>query len=127
MVEENSSVKRLILLLLKNYARPMERRVIHMVLHTAAQSLETDLGFHGRYPYSTLVDRQLNEMISDGLLRQLYVVGPHFMELYKEYISLGEKGKELVDKLDEPELEKVIKESLRQLSLKQGGDVGSEA
>lgn len=127
MVVELDSAKRVVLLLLKNYGKPIERRVIHTILHAIADKVGTDLGFQGGYSYSPLVDRQLSEMISEGLLRRLYIVGPHFMELYKEYITLSEKGRELASRLDEPDLENVIREHLKQWNLKQGGEVGSEA
>ncbi|MEM2410255.1 MAG: hypothetical protein QXF87_07035 [Thermofilaceae archaeon] len=123
MVEGLDSARRLVLLLMKNYGKPMERRAIHAILYAVSQSVGIDLGFHGKYPYSLLIDQQLSEMINEGLLRRLYIVGPHFMELYREYISLGEKGRELANRLDEPELEKVIREHLKQLDSKQGGEV----
>ncbi|MEM1567544.1 MAG: hypothetical protein QXE91_03735 [Thermofilaceae archaeon] len=123
MVEGLDSARRLVLLLMKNYGKPMERRAIHAILYAVSQSAGIDLGFRGKYPYSLLIDLQLSEMINEGLLRRLYIVGPHFMELYREYISLGEKGREIANSLNDPELEKVIREHLKQLDSKQGGEV----
>ncbi|MEM1848326.1 MAG: hypothetical protein QW448_05225 [Thermofilaceae archaeon] len=123
MVEGLDSARRLVLLLMKNYGKPMERRAIHAILYAVSQSAGIDLGFRGKYPYSLLIDQQLSEMINEGLLRRLYIVGPHFMELYREYISLGEKGREIANSLNDPELEKVIREHLKQLDSKQGGEV----
>ncbi|MEM0225696.1 MAG: hypothetical protein QXP94_04395 [Thermofilaceae archaeon] len=123
MVEGLDSARRLVLLLMKNYGKPLERRAIHAILYAVSQSAGIDLGFRGKYPYSLLIDQQLSEMINEGLLRRLYIVGPHFMELYREYISLGEKGREIANSLNDPELEKVIREHLKQLDSKQGGEV----
>ncbi|MEM1870199.1 MAG: hypothetical protein QW517_03705 [Thermofilaceae archaeon] len=123
MVEGLDSARRLVLLLMKNYGKPLERRAIHAILYAVSQSAGIDLGFRGKYPYSLLIDLQLSEMINEGLLRRLYIVGPHFMELYREYISLGEKGREIANSLNDPELEKVIREHLKQLDSKQGGEV----
>ncbi|MEM0042600.1 MAG: hypothetical protein QW381_02370 [Thermofilaceae archaeon] len=123
MVEGLDSARRLVLLLMKNYGKPLERRAIHAILYAVSQSSGIDLGFRGKYPYSLLIDQQLSEMINEGLLRRLYIVGPHFMELYREYISLGEKGREIANSLNDPELEKVIREHLKQLDSKQGGEV----
>ncbi|MEM1667031.1 MAG: hypothetical protein QXM53_00020 [Thermofilaceae archaeon] len=122
-MEGLDSARRLVLLLMKNYGKPMERRAIHAILYAVSQSAGIDLGFRGKYPYSLLIDLQLSEMINEGLLRRLYIVGPHFMELYREYISLGEKGREIANSLNDPELEKVIREHLKQLDSKQGGEV----
>lgn len=126
MEVELNSAKRLILLLLKNYGKPMERRMVHAVLHSLAQRLKADLGFQGKHSYSPLIDHQLSELIDEGLLRPLYIVGPRYMELYREYVSLSEKGRELANQLNEPELEKAIREHLLQLSAKQGGEAGIE-
>ncbi|MEM1908508.1 MAG: hypothetical protein QXT79_03980 [Thermofilaceae archaeon] len=122
-MEGLDSARRLVLLLMKNYGKPLERRAIHAILYAVSQSAGIDLGFRGKYPYSLLIDLQLSEMINEGLLRRLYIVGPHFMELYREYISLGEKGREIANSLNDPELEKVIREHLKQLDSKQGGEV----
>ncbi|MEM4568451.1 MAG: hypothetical protein QXN73_02105 [Thermofilaceae archaeon] len=122
-MEGLDSARRLVLLLMKNYGKPLERRAIHAILYAVSQSAGIDLGFRGKYPYSLLIDQQLSEMINEGLLRRLYIVGPHFMELYREYISLGEKGREIANSLNDPELEKVIREHLKQLDSKQGGEV----
>lgn len=124
---ELNSAKRLILLLLKSYGKPMERRMVHIVLHSVAQKLKADLGFQEKYPYSPLIDLQLSELIGEGLLRLLYIVGPRYAELYREYVSLSEKGKELANQLNEPELERVIRENLLQLGSKQGGEAGIES
>lgn len=121
-----NNAKRLILLLLKNYNRPMERRMVHSLLHSVAQKLKTDLGFQGRYPYSPLIDRELTEMIGEGLLKRLYIVGPRYTELYREYVSLSEKGRELASQLNDPDLERMIREHLLQLSSKQGDEAGVE-
>lgn len=126
MAVEVNNAKRLILLLLKNYNKPMERRMIHVLLHAMAEKLKTDLGFRGKYSYSPLIDRELTELISEGLLKRLYIVGPRYTELYREYVSLSEKGRELANQLNDPHLENVIKEHLLQLSLKQGDEASVE-
>lgn len=116
--------KRLVLLLLKNYGRPMERRRIHYHVHSLAQKLNLDLKFHSKYPYSPALDQELDEMIDSGVLKRLYVVGPRFTELYREYISLTDRGRKLTDELSDPPLEEAVREYVTKLSAGQGGQSG---
>ncbi len=119
-------LRKLVLLLLKSYGRPMERRAIHSHLYELSRALKSDLGFHERYAFSPLVERELDRMIAEGLLKRLYVVGPRFTELYREYLKLTEKGEEAAGQIEDRELGQLVADLLSRHAQKKGEEGAAE-
>lgn len=107
----------LVLALIKSYGKPMERRAIHAYAQKLARKLglKLKLRFFGDQPFSPELDQEIRSMVAEGLLKPLFLVGPSYTELYREYLVLTEKGLEALEKYAKaPELESLIAESLSQ-------------
>ena len=105
----------LVLALIKSYGKPMERRAIHAYAQKLARKLGLKLRFFGDQPFSPELDQEIRSMVAEGLLKPLFLVGPSYTELYREYLVLTEKGLEALEKYAKaPELESLIAESLSQ-------------
>lgn len=120
-----NDAKRLVLLLLRSYGRPMERRALYAHVYELSKELSLDLGFSGKYPYSRLLDQELSRMVEEGLIKRLYVVGPRFAELYREYFELTEKGEEFVEEIGDPELERAVESYASRVFARQGEQTGT--
>ncbi|MCS7104699.1 MAG: hypothetical protein NZ954_03950 [Thermofilaceae archaeon] len=108
MFSESVNVKHLVLLLLKSFRKPIERRMVHFHLHELATLLNVKLLFYGEQPFSPELEKEIDAMIGEGLLKQIFTVGPLFTELYREYLVFTDKGRKIADELSHPELEKII-------------------
>lgn len=106
----------LLLVILKCYGRPMERLSLHKYLYRILErtGLKLDLKFYGKPPFSPQVEEKVEELANEGLLKKLYMVGPLYTELYREYLRLTEKGREVLDTAKprgfEGEIEKYFEE-----------------
>jgi len=100
----------LVLLTLKYYGRPLDRRNLHVHLYKLIKKtgLNFDFKFYGKPPFSPDIERRVEELIEKGLVRRLFVVGPAYTTLYREYVKLSEEGKELLDSLPSKGFEEVV-------------------
>lgn len=122
----------LILLILKYKNKPTERRLLHKYLYHLTSnnlSLKEELIFFGSQPFSPLVDDRLKELVKEGLVKPLYIVGPSYTELYRDYYVLTEKGLKFLasqrQKLNE--IEDLIKRYMEDMRSETGEDVERSA
>lgn len=108
MLSESANVKHLVLLLLKSFGKPIERRMVHFHLHELATLLNVKLLFYGEQPFSPELEKELDAMINEGLIKQIFTIGPLFTELYREYLVSTDKGRKIAEELANTELEKVV-------------------
>lgn len=110
----------LVLALVKSYGKPMERRMIQAHAYKLAQKLGLKLRFFGDQPFSPELEREIENMVAEGLLKPLFLVGPSYTELYREYLVLTEKGLRALEAYPRAsELESLVAELLSQA--KSGG------
>lgn len=116
----------LVLALLKSYKRPMERRAIHKYVHELAPKLGLELKFFGeQQPFSPELEREIKELVAEGLLKPLYLVGPLYTELYKEYYVITDKGLKALEGFSKAaELESLVAEYLSKGGGKQSAQQG---
>lgn len=123
----------LILLALKYKNKPVERRLLHKWLYRLTSNnlnLREKLAFFGgSQPFSPLVESRLKELVKEGFVKPLYIVGPLYTELYRDYYVLTEKGAELLSSQREKlkEIEDLIKRCAGDLEPETGEDVGRGA
>jgi len=115
MPRASLNTRYLVLALVKSYGRPMERRAIHAYAQKLARKLGLKLRFFGDQPFSPELEREIESMVAEGLLKPLFLVGPSYTELYREYFVLTEKGlKALGEYARASELESLVAEHLSQ-------------
>jgi len=114
----------LLLVILKCYGRPMERLTLHRHLYRILErtGLKLDLKFYGKPPFSPQVEEKVEELINKGLLKRLYMVGPLYTELYREYVRLTEKGREVLDSVSPKGFEEEIEQYFEEVRAKSRGE-----
>lgn len=123
----------LILLTLKYKNKPVERRLLHKWLYRLTfnnLNLKEKLAFFGgSQPFSPLVEGRLKELVKEGFVKPLYIIGPLYTELYREYYVLTGKGAELLASQREKlkEIEDLIKRYVGDLETEAGEDVERDA
>lgn len=103
-------IESLVLLLLKNYGEPLEWGRLHACLRKASEELGLNLSFYG--DYSPELERKLERMVEKGLVKVLYVIGPHYMELYKRYLALTKDSEKHLEVSVPESVEMVIKKCI---------------
>ncbi|MEM1509429.1 MAG: hypothetical protein QW291_07205 [Thermofilaceae archaeon] len=122
----------LILLVLKYKSKPIERRLLHKYLYHLTSNnlnLKEKLTFFGSQPFSLLVDDRLKELVKEGLVKPLYIVGPIYTELYRDYYVLTEKGSKFLASQRQrlSEVEDFVKQYMEDIESETGEDVERSA
>ncbi len=90
-----------ILFLLYTYGKALSRRRIHSLAYEIQnRGVKLGFNFHGSPPISKKLDEKLEKLAERGYLSKLYVAGPLFLNLYKVYYKVTEKGINVAKKGD---------------------------
>jgi hypothetical protein len=113
MVGLDANARYLVLALVKSYGKPVEKRAIHAHAQKLAPKLGLELRFFGEQPFSPELEREIESMVAEGWLKPLFLVGPSYTELYREYFVVTEKGaKKLKEFKKASEIESIVSEYL---------------
>jgi len=87
----------LLLSLLKVHGGPLEKHALYRHLKAALEKAGVkSLKFYGGTPYSPELEGLVEDLVSKGLVRRIYMVGPSYVELYREYLAITPEGEKLL-------------------------------
>ncbi|MEZ0345994.1 MAG: hypothetical protein ABWK01_05545 [Infirmifilum sp.] len=84
------------------YGKAVSRRRIHELIYKLQNEYGVKLGFTfvGQVPYSKNLDEKLEHLVQKGFLKIIYSTGGNYLNLYKPYYKLTERGARIASKSD---------------------------
>ncbi|UNQ72850.1 hypothetical protein [Infirmifilum sp. NZ] len=112
-VKLDQADKRL-LYLLYSYGKAVSRRRLHELAFRLQKDYGVDLGFEfsGQPPFSKELDEKVQSLAERGLLKVVYSVGRSYLNLYKPYYKLTEKGARVIEKTEFSKTDKELIEKM---------------
>ena len=100
-IKLDQSEKRL-LYLFYAYGKAISRRKVHELVYILQNEHGLDLGFTfaGQPPFSKSLDEMLKRLVQRGLLKLVYTTGANYLNLYKPYYKLTDKGARIASRSD---------------------------
>ena len=100
MVKIEATDKR-ILYIIHLYGRPMPRDELHRVVYELKRmGVRIGVDFPEGITHSVKLQRRVDSLVSRGYIREIYVVGPSYLDLYVQCYELSDKGLKVVENLD---------------------------
>jgi len=112
-VKLDQADKRL-LYLLYSYGKAVSRRRLHELVFRLQKDYGVDLGleFSGQPLFSKELDEKLQSLADRGLLKVVYSVGGSYLNLYKPYYKLTERGARVIEKTEFSKTDKELIEKM---------------
>ncbi|OYT63056.1 MAG: hypothetical protein B6U69_00090 [Thermofilum sp. ex4484_15] len=115
MPRKVSTSGRKIVYLLALLGTIVRKRTLHKLVYTLQErgaGFKYDFVSEGNFKFSSKLDKELEELISLGYVKRLYVLNGKFNGLYSEAYSITEKGVKLAERAEFGEKSRKLIEDL---------------